>query len=163
MNGYIVIVLLVAELLSIIFWFTPYYQNGLSVFKYRLKKYNNYFEFESDESIVIDGKRGYFIKEVSPTTILFWELPLVFWVLTYVPIMRGVITYNSASDALEVQGKLNLSILIFLLYIAVTLGNGSDYFIPWGIVIAIWCISYLTQYLRFSNYAKEIEKSLMLG
>ncbi len=160
MIGYILFALIIAEFASIILWFVPYYKHGLSVYTRQLKKYNSVSEFESDESVVIDERSGYFLKDASPTTMLFWELPLVFLVLAYVPTMRGVITYNNASNALEVQGKLNVSILPFLLYIAVSLGNGTNYFAAWGIPISIWILSYLIQYLRFSSYATEIERSL---
>jgi hypothetical protein len=157
---YVAIVLLIAELISIIFWFTPYYRNGLSIYKRRLKKYNSISEFNADKTVILDRSSGYFIKEAGPKTILFWELPLVFWIFTYAPIMRGVITYNNSSDTLEVHGKHNISVSLFLLYIAVYLGNGPNYYIAWGVTFTIWTLSYLIQYLRFSSYAKEIARRL---
>jgi hypothetical protein len=74
--------------------------------------------------------------------------------------MRGVITYNNASNTLEVQGKLNVSVLISLVYIAAHLGYASNSLLAWGIPASIWSLSYLTQYLRFSSYAKDIENNI---
>jgi hypothetical protein len=63
---YIVIALVIAEFVSIIAWFTPYYQNGLSIYKRPLKIYNSFSEFESDETIVIDEKKRILFKRRKP-------------------------------------------------------------------------------------------------
>ncbi|MBI5696685.1 MAG: hypothetical protein HZC51_13310 [Nitrospirae bacterium] len=156
----VLLLVVIAEITVSAKWNGSYFRYGIPVFKSVIEVHGSDVELPSDESLSGRFRSGIVqslvFKTISDSEVAFRERGFELTLLTYSPVMHGLVSMSPGRRSIEVKGVLNWFPVAFVLVCYFVFDNGhhvmGNMFMPFILGIVAAC--YLIQVIRFNRVAE---------